>query len=81
MDVAGIVFIGLHCVLLVGMLSAVAWLRGQRARGWPDPRARAVDRPAVLAALGACYVFANLVLLIGAAIAFDLDLFARPGLP
>jgi hypothetical protein len=80
-DASGIAFIGLHVVLLVGLLGGVRWLGRQRAMGYPDRRARAIDRPAILAVNGTGYVVANLVLLVCVAIAFDIDLFPRPGLP
>jgi len=78
---SGVVFMGLHVVLLVAMIASLRWVENQRSMGYPDARARAVDRPAVLAACAAGYMLANLALLVGVAIALDPDLFPRGWVP
>jgi hypothetical protein len=49
----------------LGLLwTGARWLGRQRRLGYPDPRARAIDRRGLLLAIATGYVWANVVVLV-----------------
>ena len=57
-----------HGIGLVLLVRGALWLGRQRRLGYPDPRARAVDRPRYLTAIVGAYLWANMVILVGVAV-------------
>jgi hypothetical protein len=62
-----LVALAAHLMGLALMLGGARWLGRQRRLGRPDSRARALDRPVVLGAIAAGYIWINVVVLVGVA--------------
>jgi hypothetical protein len=67
MSVAGAellsVALAFHGAALGLLLLGARWLGRQRQAGYPDPRALAIDRRGVLIAIGAAWIWGNVVVL------------------
>ena len=60
--------IAFHAVSLFALFVGARWLGAQRRLGYPDPRARIVDRRGVLLGIGAAWIWAQAVIVVGAAL-------------
>jgi hypothetical protein len=58
--------IAFHTVSVVLLFLGARWLGTQRRLGYPDPRARIVDRRGLLVGLGLAWLWAQALIVIGA---------------
>jgi hypothetical protein len=58
--------IAFHALSVSLLLVGARWLGIQRRLGYPDPRARVVDRRGLLLGIGAAWLWAQALIVIGA---------------